>query len=66
VIEFNFSATILHRLMVQGFGQLVVKFWQNFRGDLGDIVQVKWDAGMKNWRSSTNISLCRKRYKIRL
>jgi len=41
--------------MVQGLGQLVVKFWQNFRGDLGDIVQVKYIHLYSPYNGSTDI-----------
>ena len=54
--KLNFSAIFLHRLIAQGLGQFVLKFWVNIQ--TGSRGSCKINArGMKNWRFSTNISL---------
>jgi len=51
--DLNFSAIILHRLIAQGLGQSVLKFWAKIRrGSRGSCNK----KGMKNWRFLTNIS----------
>ena len=50
--DLNFLAIFLHRLIAIGT-KLLRKHSKRFYG----IVQVKYTAGMKNWRFSTNISL---------
>ena len=64
------SVTLLHpRQRLKHFGDIFAppnsagtrtvctKFWANIRRGFMGIVQVKYE-GMKNWRFSTNISLC--------
>jgi len=46
----------MHRLIAYGHEQFVLKFWVKIDTVLV-IVQVKWKAGVKSWRFSTNILL---------
>ena len=53
--DLNFFA-ILHRLIAQGLGQLVLKFWPKIRKASKGSCKLN-TRGMKNWRFKTNTSL---------